>query len=198
MNEEIKKLHDAEELIRDVDHARDKCTMHIAVAFAIIRRDRMFLEVASSWKEYVKQERTGIKYKETLRLADIGEKYLTFRPLLEENGILFSENMSKIGLIDPDLAANDPAFFVNFKKLSYRGLKNYIENTKWQSGRYDSGSQNGENLTVNGASLFVGHMKVKGINLNECRREAEAGKVAVLVWASDSAEARRIKRRLGK
>lgn len=187
-------LQEAEDFIFSVRKGQDIGTAHIAVTLAHIRRDRLFIDVSTSWKGYIKQERSGIKYKESLRLANIGEKYLTFQDQLEENGILLSKNMSKMDLFDCEIASKDPIFFEKFKELSYRGLSEYIKAYRRSSQRCDQYSDIVGSVTEKGASLYIGDEKVRGINLNEVRKEAGAGKRAVVIWVDDDCEARRVRR----
>lgn len=196
--EEITTLREAEDFISGVHKGMAIGTAHIAVTLASIRRDRLFIEVAQSWKGYIHQDRNNLGYENSKRLCRIGDIYLTFRDQLEENNIKLSENMSKMELFDPEIASIDPVFYDKFKDLSYRGLKRYIAN--YREARYTStsGGITGDPVTEKGASLYIGDKKVRGINLNEVKREAAAGKRAVVIWVDDDSEARRVKRRMGK
>lgn len=193
---DFKILNDAEIFIGEVNKSMAVGTAHIAVTLAQIRRDRLFLTVSSSWKGYILQDRNNIGYENSKRLVKIGEIYLTFRDQLEEKGIKLSDNMSKMELFDEEIAAVDPVFYDKFKKLSYRALKKYIKDYK--SGRYTSISNDSKNgmVTEKGASLYIGDLKVKGLNLNEARENVAEGKRAVVIWVNDDNEARRIRRKV--
>ncbi len=194
---EFNALQDAELFISDIQRDMAIGMAHVAVTLAKIRRDKLFLAVSKSWKGYIAQDRNGIGYENSKRLVKIGEIYLTFRTQLEENGIKLSENMSKMELFDPDIAAVDRVFYEKFKKLSYRALKRYIKDYKAGRYTYISDDLAIGTVTEKGASLYIGSEKVKGINLNEARREIAEGKRAVVVWVNDDNEARRIRRKLG-
>lgn len=194
--EEIKNLWDAENYILGIQDKRNIGLAHIAVTLAKIRNDKYFLDVANSWKAYIMQDRMKLGYRQSIHLANIGEIYLTFRDQLEENGIFLSDNMSKMVLFDAEIASQDPRFYDQFKSLSCKKLKKYIQDYK--SNRindYPHGIDKSR-VTEKGASLYIGDSKVKGINLNEIRRETAAGKRAVVVWVDDDNEARRVRRRL--
>jgi hypothetical protein len=194
--EEIKNLYDAESYMIGIQSKRNIGLAHIAVTLAHIRREMYFLEVSKSWKGYIKQDRLKLGYRQSIHLANIGEIYLTFRVQLEENGIYLSENMTKMSLFDSEIASQDPMFYEQFKSLSCNKLKKYIK--EYKSNRiidYPAGKENG-NMVVNGASLYIGDKKVKGVNLNEIRRDVAAGKRFIVVAVDDDNEARRVRRRL--
>lgn len=194
--EEIKNLWDAESYILGIQDKRNIGLAHIAVTLAKIRRDRYFLEVSKSWKTYIIQDRFKLGYRQSIHLANIGEIYLTFQKQLEENGIYLSDNMSKMVLFDAEIASQDPRFYDQFKSLSCRKLKTYIEDYKADRISVYPDGDNGKNLTVNGAYLYSCGKKVKGINANEVKRETAAGKRAVIIWVDNDNEARRIRRKL--
>lgn len=194
MEKEMDKLIKAEEFISGVRCSQSIGQAHIAVTLATIRSDRLFLAVAKSWKDYIKQNRSGIGYRNSMRLARVGEIYLTFKDQLEENGIKLSENMSKMELFDIGIAAKDPVFFDKFVSLSYRELKSWIKEYKINGYTSNHGGLLEAPVTEKGASLYIGDEKVRGINLNEVRKEAGAGKRAVVIWVDDDCEARRVRR----
>jgi hypothetical protein len=55
-----------------------------------------------------------------------------------------------------------------------------------------------ETVTVNGASLYFGSKKIRGLNLNEAKREIHNGKRLVAVWVEDDKEARQVRRLLSQ
>lgn len=189
-------LQDAEIFISEVKKGMAVGMAHVAVTLAKIRRDKLFLSVSNGWKGYIAQDRNGIGYENSKRLAKIGDIYLTFRVQLEEKGIKLSDNMSKMDLFDPEIAAVDPVFYDKFKSLSYRALRKYIHDYKHD--RYTSiyDCTNTSTVTEKGSSLYIGEKKLKGLNLNEARREIAQGKRAVVVWVDNDNEARKIRRRI--
>lgn len=196
--DEIHTLRDAEDFISGVQHGRDIGLAHIAVMLAKIRRDRLFIEVSNSWKNYISQDRFNLGYRQSIHLAKIGEIYLTFRVQLEENGITMSDNMSKMVLFDSEIASHDPVFFDKFKRLSYRKLEKYISDYRSNRINVYPDEHDGGNITVKGASLYIDGEKAKGLNLNEISEAVHAGKRFVVVAVDDDNEARRIKRRIEK
>lgn len=195
--EKIYRLIKKEDFISEVRKKMAIGMAHTAVALAEIRREKLFLAVSTSWKDYIKQNRNDLGYENSKRLARVGEIYLTFKAQLEENGIKLSENMSKMDLFSPEIASNDPVFYDKFKSLSYRELKKYIHDYKSSRYTYTTYGNENETVTSKGASLYIGSEKIKGINLNEIRKNAEQGKRAVVIWVDDDNEARRIKRMAG-
>ncbi|MBF9018842.1 MULTISPECIES: hypothetical protein [unclassified Oceanispirochaeta] len=166
----------------------------LAVSLGRIKRDVLYYSVAGSFKEYIFLERTNLSYRKALHLAAIGENFWKFRPQLKENGLRLSEHMSKVRLLDETVIDNDPMFWERFQSLSVRELKGYIDRRKITGLNVYPAKEMSETVYAKGASLSIGGRKVKGLNLNEIRRETSKGRRAVIFWVEDDKEARKIKR----
>lgn len=165
----------------------------MAVSLGRIKKDGLYLSIAPNFKAYLKLERTSLSYRNAVRLASIGERYWKFRPMLKQEGIQLSLNMSKVELLDGDVIDNDPMFWERFKSLSVKELAHYIRKRKSSSDVYTA-SNNAEHVSVTGASLKIDGQKLKGLNLNEARRNLKQGKRAVVLWVETDNEARKIRR----
>lgn len=171
----------------------------LAVTLGRIKREQLFLSVAPNFKAYLQQERTDLSYRKAVHLASIGVKFWEYRSELQENEIRLSSVMSKIRLIDSDIADHDPMIWERLKSLSVREFRNYIDKRRGDINVYTAGGNGGNlagSVTVSGLSLTIGGKKVRGINLNQIREETAKGKRAVVLWVDDDNEARRIKRRM--
>ena len=169
----------------------------LAIALGRIKTDLLYLSVAPDFKSYLIQERTDLKYRKAVHLSTIGIKFWQFRPQLQDNGIRLSSVMSKIKFIDSDIVDHDPMIWDRLKSLSVREFQNYINKRRGDINVYtknQSGQNMSRNVTVNGASISIGGLKLRGFNLNEARKEISKGKRAVVFWVDSDNEARKIKR----
>jgi hypothetical protein len=174
----------------------------IAVALGRIKRESLFLQVAPNWKAYLLQERTDMSYQKAVKLSAAGEKFWEYRQELQGNGIRISQHLSKMALIDNQVADYDPMFWERFKTLSVNGLKDYIQRKRDDINVYH-GKCNDESMTrlvtVNGSFIAIGGQKLRGLNLNEAREQMASGKRLVALWVDDSdVTARRVRRQLDR
>ena len=169
----------------------------LAISYGRIRREKMYLECASSFKAYLKLKRTYSTYKNAIRLSIIGMNWWEHRTDMADNGVILSDHMSKIGLLH--MASFEPStiFWYNFKQFTYEGLAQYLRNIRDGIDMYPD-ADNGKNIQVAGASIMLNGVKLKGLNLNEAKREIAAGRRAVVIWANDDNHARRIRRKVAE
>ncbi len=167
----------------------------LAVSLGRIKRDGLFYDVASNFKEYIRLERTNLSYQKAIHLSEIGLKYWEFQTEFRQNKLKLSKCMSKIRLIDRNLVENDPMFWGRFKELSVRELKAYIERRNSDINVYTANSMT-DKIRVSDASLFIGEEKIKGINLKDAREQTAAGRRAVVFWVDNDNQARKIRRRV--
>jgi hypothetical protein len=190
-------LHDIEEFMRSVEQGVKRALANLAVALATIKMEKLYLQVANSWKDYIKMERTNLGYRESLKYARAGELFLRHQIELEEENIKLSDNLSKIHMIDSTVADHDPMYFKRLKSMSVRQLKDYNIRKRDELHEYPGTAVDG-NTSVRGSSLYIGDRKVKGLSLNEAREKIGEGKRLVCVWVEDDDnEVRRVRRRLG-
>jgi len=168
----------------------------LAVSLGRIKREGLYLSVAPSFKHYCHLERTNLTYPKAIHLAAVGEKYWEFQKEIRSNDIKLSQVMSKMRLLDRRIVDGDPLWWDRFKNLSVRELKAFLERRKLDINVY-SATEKPATVTVNRSSLYIGNMKVRGINLNEVQEKTIQGKRAVIVWVDDDNEARRIRRMVG-
>jgi hypothetical protein len=188
-------LEDIEAFMRGIEYEVNKAKAHLAIALATIKTEGLFYQVARSWKDYVKLERTNLQYRTSLKLAKAGEYFLRYRRELVEEEIRLIGNISKIQGIDPWVADRDPMYFSRLKGLSVRQLQEYNQKKRDEIHVYPKDSY-GRNVTVKGASLYMGKEKVRGLNLNDVCKAMEEGKRVVTVFVDDDNHARKVKRAL--
>ncbi len=189
-------LYDIEGFMRSVEYGVKKAMANLAVALATIKMEGLYLQVAKSWKDYIRMERTHLKYRESLRLAHAGELFLRYQLELKGENIKLSDNLSKVQMIDSTIADRDPMYFKRLKSMSVRQLKDYNIRKRDELNVYPVIPVDGI-MTVRGASLYIGENKIKGFSLTEAREKIGEGKRLVCVWVEDDDnEVRRIRRRL--
>ena len=159
------------------------------------------MKVAPNFKAYLFKERTYLSYESSVNLAAIGEKFWEYRTELKENEIRLSTVLNKVRYLDKDVTDTDPMIWDRLKSLSCRGFKDYVKKQKdninvYSENQTDNNST--ETMTVNGAGLYLGAKKVKGLNLNEAVRETKNGKRLVAVWVDDDTEARKVRKLLAQ
>ncbi len=172
----------------------------LAVSLGRIKRESLYLKVAPNFKAYLSKERTSLPYKRAIHLATIGEKFWKYRTELRENDIKLSSVMSKIKLLDSDITGQDPMIWERLKSLSVREFHNYVNKSRGRINVYPGSELGGNinrNVSVNGASLSIDGIKLRGLNLNHARCQMSQGKRLVAVWVDDDSEARRVRRQLG-
>ena len=193
---ESSTLTDIEEFMRSVEYGVKKAMANLAIALATIKLEGLYLQVASSWKGYIKLERTNLGYRESLKLAKAGELFLRYQNELKSENIKLTENISKIHLIDSKVADHDPMYFSRFKSMSVRQLKDYNKRKRCEIYVYPERKIEGE-ASVKGLSLYIGDKKVKGLSIPEIREKMDEGKRLVCIWVKDNDnEVRRVKRRI--
>lgn len=185
-----------EEGIRAVEGNKMTAEVILAISFGRIRRDNLFIEAGyKDFKSYVKAERTYTKYKQAIKLSRIGLNWWEYNNEMAANGVKLTSNMSKVALLHLADFHNDPLFWEKFNSFSVEKLERYMRDLRDEIHMYPAVG-NGSDVKVQGASILLNGVKVKGLNLNEARKEIAQGKRAVVVWVHDENEARRVRRRV--
>lgn len=190
-------LESIEDGMRAVESNMKIAVAILAVSLGRIKKDGLYRAVAPNFKSYLQRERTTLSYQKAVHLAAVGEKFWEFRTQLIENEIKLSKVMSKVRLLEKPIVDSDPMIWDRIKSLSYREFKRYVEKQKSNINVYSEMNQNrnlNETVSVSGAGLYFGSKKVKGLNLNEARREIDNGKRLVAVWVDDDKEARQVRK----
>ncbi len=190
-------LESLEEGIREIGDQIKLGHAFIAVALGRVKKDKLYLKVAVDFKRYLELERLDLSYQRAIYLADIGEKYIRYKPQLQANGIRLYENMSKIRLLESEIVENDPVWWKRMKKNSVRELKDFIEKRKSSIDVSTEPNDDGI-ITVSNSSLYLNREKIRGINLKEFKKNAHKGKRAVVIWVDDDQEARKVRKKLKK
>lgn len=187
-------LESLEEGIRAVVSDQKTYMALLAVAFGRIKEERLYLRVAISFKAYCRLDRVGVPYRQSQALANAGSRYMEFRSEFQENEIRFSEHISKTALIDPNIARADPLFWKRFPGMTVESLKKFNRTHRPGINVYPAKKGHDGTIIAKGARLSIDGHIARGINLNEVRRNVLSGKRAVIFWADDDSEARKIRR----
>ena len=192
------RLQDVESFMMGVSHEIKKGWAHLAVSLATIKTEELYLPITGSWIEYIRMERTGLKYRQSLKLAKAGEIYLRYQGDLESENIKLSDNLTKLSMVDSEIVEFDPMYFVNFKSLSSRQLQDYQNEKRKLLRAYPVSSQKGE-VSVKGSAIYIGDQKLKGLSLSEAREKMGQGKRLLALWVDDDeAAVRRVRRSLDR
>ncbi|MDA3851245.1 MAG: hypothetical protein PF447_08205 [Spirochaetaceae bacterium] len=174
----------------------------MALALGRIKIDRLYMKVASSFREYLRMRRTKLPESTAYAMAKSGENMIRYRNYLEDNKIRLSSVVQKMRYITPLLVDRDPLLWDRMLSLSDKQFQVYVrDQSQILQGIIvnDNSCESQRHVYTRGASLVISGQAVKGINLNDFKLQTFAGKRPVVIWVDDDDKAvRRIKRKLSK
>jgi len=172
----------------------------IALGLGRIKMDKLYLEIAGSFKEYLTLRRMNINQSTAYGLAKAGENILKYRNQIEGNDIRLSKVLQKMRYVNNTIAEQDPRLWDRLSNLSEREFRVYVRNQTAILNNFidaDNTTPLVSDVYTKGSALIIAGKPVKGINLNEFRVETSSGKRPIVIWVKDNSnEVRRVQRKI--
>lgn len=119
-------LESIESGIEQFEHIIKGSSVAVALGLGQIKRDKLYLDVAQTFEEYIELRRTALNKRSVLTYATIGEKMLKHQEALELHDIRLSKVFYKIQYLNDVVAKKDPYVWDKMQSLSEKEFKKYI------------------------------------------------------------------------